>query len=97
MPEGIAVALRPEKGATHILEHVHAREDIGNLKAACQAHSRYLIGWQVLYLVLLEAYVAGSQLITATNKMEQGRFSGAVRSDDRVFLSLDYVLGRHPV
>ncbi len=43
VPERVAVAHRPEHAAAHVLEHAHAREDVGDLEAARQPHAVDLV------------------------------------------------------
>ncbi len=91
MLEGIAVTLRPEQSTTNIFEYAPAPEYIGNLKAARETHSCNLVRWLVLYLLFLEAYVPGGNVVAPADEMEQRGFSGAIGPDDGVLFTFNYI------
>ena len=87
-PERIFVAERPQRGAAQILLDRHLGKDVGDLKAARQAAPIDLERGEPGDRLAVQAHFARARPDAAADEVEQRRFAGAVRPDDRVPLAL---------
>ena len=87
-PERIFVAERPQRGAAQILLDRHLGKDVGDLEAARQAAAIDLERREPGDRLPVQAHFARARPDAAADEVEQRRFAGAVRPDDRVPLAL---------
>src|SRR3984885_2945661 len=87
-PECVFVAERPQRGATQILLDRHLGKDIGDLKAARQAAPIDLERGKPGDRLAVQAHLARARPDAAAREVEERRFAGAVRPDDRVPFAL---------
>jgi hypothetical protein len=87
VPEGVAVAQRPQHGAAQVLEHREVVEDVGDLEAARQALAVDLEGLEADDVLALEFDAAFGGRQARADQVEQRGFAGAVGADDGVALA----------
>src|SRR5690606_39190278 len=83
-PEGNVVADWPEQGGEYILDHRHARDDVGDREAARQAAAIDLVGLEPGDVLAVKQNLSAGEREAARNQVEQRRLAGTVRPDDGV-------------
>ena len=69
-------------GGENIFEHRHAAEGARNLMRPRQPHSAAFGGWRRCHVAPQESHRAAGRRVGADEQAEQGRFAGAVGTDD---------------
>src|SRR5262249_38302241 len=87
MPERVAVAHRPQEPTPDVLEHAHAGEDRGDLKAAREAQAIDPMGREIVNRPAVELDDAPRDGKAPADQVEQRRFARAIGTDDRVALA----------
>ena len=85
LPRGYIVT--DVKGGDDIVEHRHAAEQPDLLERAGKPETRALVRRQPDELDTIEAHLAGIGLIEPAHQVEQRRFAGPIRTDDRKHLA----------
>ena len=88
LPECVAVTGCPEHGAADILPHGHVGKYVSDLKTAREATPIDLVRPQARNNLAFQKNTAGGRRYIAADQVECGRFSGAVRPDDRMAFAL---------
>ena len=79
-----------KKRHLHIFKHGHAGEDVGDLKGAPDPLADDPVGRQPGNALTVKDHFPRIRREQPRHHIKQGRFSGPVRSDDGVNLSLGY-------
>src|SRR5207302_5473257 len=72
VPEGVAIAARPEEPAADVLEHAQAREDRRDLEAAREAPACDLVRSQPVDAPAVQLFAAGRKREAPADQVEQG-------------------------
>ena len=72
-----------EKGRLHVLQHGELGKDVGALERSPEPHGADLVGGNAGNVAPVDEYASGGRLQVPCDEVEQGRFAGAVWSDDR--------------
>ena len=88
LQKGVSVTQTPQHAAAQILEHTELGKNIGDLKTAAQTHAVDLKRFFPIQALTVQKYIAAGGFEAATDQVEQGRFSSAIRANNADPLAL---------